>query len=139
MQRSSKVSKFLVTCYATLHPAMSVHRSVGPLFGQRPRRGRSPVKHRGDLYVRTYVHPPSRPILRALSPSGGGGFFGGAKLRSYETLFRRILGAPKHLYNWLCPLVGLSVCNANVGRSTRRTYLAYLALFPNTVRESKNW
>ena len=43
------------------------------------------------------------------------------------------LGAPTHLYNWLCPLVGRSVgwlvCNAFVRRSTRRTLLAYLALF----------
>ena len=39
------------------------------------------------------------------------------------------LGATKHLYNWLCPLVCLLVCNAFVRRSTRRTLLAYLALF----------
>ena len=42
------------------------------------------------------------------------------------------LGATKHLYNWLCPLVCLSVClsvgNAFVRRSSRRTLLAYLAL-----------
>ena len=42
------------------------------------------------------------------------------------------LGAAKRLYNWLCPLVGwlvgLSVCNAFVQQSTRRTLLAYLAL-----------
>ena len=46
------------------------------------------------------------------------------------------LGATKHLYNWLCPLVvrwsvGWSVCNAFVRQSTCRTLLAYLALFPN--------
>ena len=45
-----------------------------------------------------------------------------------------ILGATKHLYNWLCPLVGRSVGwsvgNAFVRRSTRRTLLAYLALLP---------
>ena len=39
------------------------------------------------------------------------------------------LGAKKHLYNWLCPSVCWSVCNAFVQRSTRRTSLAYLALF----------
>jgi len=46
------------------------------------------------------------------------------------------LGATKHLYNWLCPLVGRLVGrsvglwgNAFVRRSTRRTLLAYLALF----------
>ena len=42
------------------------------------------------------------------------------------------LGATKHLYNWLCPLVGWLVGrsgNAFVRRSTRRTLLAYLALF----------
>ena len=43
------------------------------------------------------------------------------------------LGATKHLYNWLCPLVGWSVGrlvgNAFVQRSTRCTLLAYLALF----------
>ena len=38
-----------------------------PLFGQRPRKGRSPVEHRGNLSIRLYlrlsirryVHPPS--------------------------------------------------------------------------------
>ena len=46
------------------------------------------------------------------------------------------LGVTKHLYNWLCPSVGWLVCrfvgllgNAFVRRSTRRTLLAYLALF----------
>ena len=43
------------------------------------------------------------------------------------------LGATKHLYNWLCPSVGRLVClsvgNAFVRRSTRRTLLVYLALF----------
>ena len=42
------------------------------------------------------------------------------------------LGATKHLYNWLCPLVGWLVGlwgNAFIRRSTRRTFLAYLALF----------
>ena len=39
------------------------------------------------------------------------------------------LGATKHLYNWLCPSVGWSVGYAFVRRSTRRTLLAYLALF----------
>ena len=42
------------------------------------------------------------------------------------------IGATKHLYLWLCPSVGLSVClsvgNAFVRQSTRRTLLAYLAL-----------
>ena len=38
-------------------------------------------------------------------------------------------GATKHLYNWLCPSVGWSVGYAFVRRSTRRTLLAYLALF----------
>ena len=41
------------------------------------------------------------------------------------------LGATKQLYNWLCPLVGQSVGYAFVRRSTRRTLLAYLALFPS--------
>ena len=31
------------------------------LFGQRTRRGRSPVEHRGNLFVRTYVRPSVRP------------------------------------------------------------------------------
>ena len=46
------------------------------------------------------------------------------------------LGATKHLYNWLCPSVGWSVGlwgNAFVRRSTRRTLLAYLALFPYSM------
>ena len=48
-QKSSRSSFFLVACYATLHPALSVRWSVGPLsrpsvrhtllFGQRPQRG----------------------------------------------------------------------------------------------------
>ena len=42
---------------------------------------------------------------------------------------RQFLGATKHLYNWLCPSVGLLVDSAFVRRSTRRTLLAYLALF----------
>ena len=46
----------------------------------------------------------------------------------------QFLGATKHLYNWLCLLVGRSVefgrsvGNAFVRRSTRRTLLSYLAL-----------
>ena len=43
------------------------------LFGQRPRRGRSPVEHRGNLSVRPSVRTsvrPSPPFLRASSPSG---------------------------------------------------------------------
>ena len=55
---------------------------------------------------------------------------------SYCAHFLCFLGATKHLYNWLCPsvgrsvgwLVGWSVCNAFVRRSTHRTLLAYLAL-----------
>ena len=45
--------------HATLHPALSVCLSVHHtlLFGQRPRRGRSPVEHRGNLSVRTSVRP----------------------------------------------------------------------------------
>ena len=50
-------------------------------------------------------------------------------LRSAKEFRFPFLGATKHLYNWLCPLVGRSVCNAFVRRSTRRTLLAYLALF----------
>ena len=42
---------------------------------------------------------------------------------------RDFLGATKHLYSWLCPSVGWLVGNAFVRRSTRRTLLAYLALF----------
>ena len=54
---------------------------------------------------------------------------------SFKRLISQVsfLGATKHLYNWLCPLVCRSVClsgNAFVRRSTRRTTLAYLALFP---------
>ena len=48
--------------------------------------------------------------------------------RRIEKRSYMFLGATKHLYNWLCP----SVClwgNAFVRRSTRRTLLAYLALF----------
>ena len=48
------------------------------------------------------------------------------------SLFTMFLGATKHLYNWLCPLVCRSVGwsgNAFVRRSTRHTLLAYLALF----------
>ena len=30
-------------------------------FGQRPRRGRSPVEHRGNLSVRTSIRPSVRP------------------------------------------------------------------------------
>ena len=46
------------------------------------------------------------------------------------------LGATKHLYNWLCPSVGRSVFNAFVRRSTRRTLLAFLALFNLDVQYS---
>ena len=57
-----------------------------------------------------------------------------------------LLGAPKHLYNWLCPSVGCSfrllIGNAFVRRSTRRTLLAYLALFsmkhPHTIAFKHN-
>ena len=40
-------------------------------FGQRPRRGRSPVEHRGNLSVRTYVPPPpvSNLSLKAQIPA----------------------------------------------------------------------
>ena len=47
------------------------------------------------------------------------------KLHSFYITFIFLcyfLGATKHLYNWLCPSVGLLVCNAFVRRSTRRTY-----------------
>ena len=40
----------------------------------------------------------------------------------FLTFIHFFLGATKHLYNWLCPSVGLLVCNAFVRRSTRRTY-----------------
>merc|ERR1712121_164927 len=51
-------------------------RVSGLVFGQRPRRGRSPVEHRGNLSVRPSVRTSVRasirtsphPILRALSP-----------------------------------------------------------------------
>ena len=39
------------------------------------------------------------------------------------------LGATKHLYNWLCPLVGWSVGRLVGNASICRTLLAYLALF----------
>ena len=39
------------------------------LFGQRPRRGRSPVEHRGTSpYVRPYVRPSVRPSVRPVPP-----------------------------------------------------------------------
>ena len=43
------------------------------------------------------------------------------------------LGAPTYLYNWLCPLVGWSVCNAFVWRSTRRTLLGRVKSLPISV------
>ena len=49
-----------------------------------------------------------------------------------QVLDSLFLGASKHLYNRLCPLVGRSVGwsgNGFVQRSTRRTLLAFLALF----------
>ena len=58
----------------TLHPAMSVGclvgwsvsrlvgRSLFTFFGQRPRRGRSPVEHRGT-FVRSSVRPSVRPFV----------------------------------------------------------------------------
>ena len=49
------------------------------------------------------------------------------------------LVAPKHLYNWLCPLVVLSVGNAFVQRSTRRTLLAYLALVQTKNMSAGHW
>ena len=52
-------------------PFQSPFMSLFLVFGQRPRRGRSPVEHRGNLSVRTSVRTsPPCPILRALSPSG---------------------------------------------------------------------
>ena len=50
--------------------------------------------------------------------------------QTWEALYPAFLGATKHLYNWLCPSVGSSVCqsgNAFVQQSTCRTLLAYLA------------
>ena len=54
------------------------------------------------------------------------------KLHSCACGLWEFLGAPTHLYNWLCPSVCLSVVlsvcllgNAFVRRSTRRTLLAY--------------
>ena len=41
------------------HSISKMH--VFSLFGQRPRRGRSPVEHRGNLSVRPYVRPPPTP------------------------------------------------------------------------------
>ena len=49
------------------------------------------------------------------------------------------LVAPKHLYNWLCPLVVLSVGNAFVQRSTQRTLLAYLALVQTKNMSAGHW
>ena len=54
---------------------------------------------------------------------------------------KQFLGATKHLYNWLCPLVGWLVGlsgNAFVRRSTRRTLLAYLALFNKMNRKESS-
>ena len=57
---------FLLTCYVTLQPAMSVHQLVGwlvPFFGQQHQRGQSPVEHRG-MCVRSsdcssiWLYPP---------------------------------------------------------------------------------
>ena len=38
------------------------------LFGQRPRRGRSPVEHRGNLSVRTSVRPYVRMYVPPPQP-----------------------------------------------------------------------
>ena len=75
---------FLLTCYVTLQPAMSVHLSVCPLvgwfvghlFGQRPQRGRWPMlSHRGIFSSSSFsssfsVFPPPtfRPISQPWSP-----------------------------------------------------------------------
>ena len=48
-------------------------------------------------------------------------------------------GAPKHLYNWLCPSVCWLLGNVFVRRSTRRAILANLALLLVTeTRRKKN-
>ena len=80
------IEKFLIACYATLHPTMpvgwsvgrSVGWSVGPLFGQRPQWGRCPVELRGTFVrstVRTYMRPPpprgSNLSLKAQIPPQG--------------------------------------------------------------------
>ena len=70
---------FLLTCYVTLQPAMSVHLSVCPLvgwfvghlFGQRPQRGRWPMlSHRG-IFSSSFsfsVPPPLQAHILALRP-----------------------------------------------------------------------
>ena len=67
--------------------------------------------------------PALTPILQLITPSRASGT--ADHVRSLDDLF---LGAKKHLYNWLCPLVGWSG-NAFARRSTRHTILAYMALF----------
>ena len=74
--------------------------------------------------------PTSGPTNGPTNELANGLFNGMAyRLANGDMKHSRFLGATKHLYNWLCPLVGLLVCNAFVRRSTRRTLLANLALF----------
>ena len=77
-------------------------------------------------------------VKSSLANSGGANSFNPAEMTE-KTVLQNVhfvsafLGATKHLYNWLCPLVGRSVGwsvgNAFLRRSTRRILLAYLALF----------
>ena len=56
--------QFLVACYATLHPALSVSRLVGrSSFWQRPRRGRWPMHSQvwGIFSSFFYVPPSPQP------------------------------------------------------------------------------
>ena len=62
---------------------------------------------------------------------------GKGEKKTLNQIMTKFLGATKHLHNWLCPRpwsVGWLVGNAFVRRSTRRTLLAYLALFRHFER-----
>ena len=57
-----------------LHPAMSVRQSIGPLFWAAIPKGKKSFSTQEAsvcTYICAHVHPPSRLILRALSPDGG--------------------------------------------------------------------
>ena len=55
MLTNTKVRLFLVACYATLHPAMSVRRLVGRSDG------RSPFYFFGDFELKEHTAPAQMP------------------------------------------------------------------------------